>query len=408
MGIARVARPLAIVVTVALAMGLAAVGDASAQDVQGLQATADRLAAQLDKLEARASELDEQYLSTGQEMEQVKAQISQNQAAVDDAKARMEEADAQADSYVVSAYMGAGAGAQVALGAGDPNQAVNQKVLLETLQGDRQQVSDDLRAARMDLEDRSADLEASTKELADKQAEQRSIKAELDASVAEQQDLLSGANAELQSAIKAEQERREAEAAAKAEAEARARQEAAAKAAQQAAAQQAAAQQAAARTAATQRPAAAAPAGGAAAPRATTPKAAAPRPAAPPPAPISAPNGGAAAAIAAAQSVLGTPYRWAGASPSSGFDCSGLTSWAWARAGVSLPHSSGAQYAATQRVPLDQLQPGDLVFFGSPIHHVGLYIGGGQMIHSPHTGDVVKVASISRGFGSAIGGGRVR
>ena len=83
--------------------------------------------------------------------------------------------------------------------------------------------------------------------------------------------------------------------------------------------------------------------------------------------------------------------------PGVGFDCSGLTSWAWARAGRSLPHSSRAQYASLPHVPLDQLQPGDLVFFGGrSVNHVGLYIGGGMMIHAPHTGAVVETASIYR------------
>jgi cell wall-associated NlpC family hydrolase len=115
--------------------------------------------------------------------------------------------------------------------------------------------------------------------------------------------------------------------------------------------------------------------------------------ASPPPAPATAPPpvaSGAAAAIAAAESVIGTPYQYGGASPQEGFDCSGLTMWAWAHAGVSLPHSSVAQYEALPHVDQSQLQPGDLVFFYSPIHHVGLYVGGGMMIDAPHTGTVVQ------------------
>jgi cell wall-associated NlpC family hydrolase len=114
--------------------------------------------------------------------------------------------------------------------------------------------------------------------------------------------------------------------------------------------------------------------------------------------PIGAPpaiNGrGAAAAIAAAESVLGTPYVYAGASPEQGFDCSGLTMWAWQHGGVSLPHSSAAQYAALPHIDRSQLQPGDLVFFYNPIHHVGLYVGGGMMIDAPHTGTVVQRRAI--------------
>ncbi|MDQ4149431.1 MAG: NlpC/P60 family protein [Actinomycetota bacterium] len=106
-------------------------------------------------------------------------------------------------------------------------------------------------------------------------------------------------------------------------------------------------------------------------------------------------SGGARAAVQTAHSLIGRPYQWGGSGPGS-FDCSGLTAYAWRAAGVSLPHSSRAQYAATQRVSREDLQPGDLVFFGRPIHHVGLYIGGGNMINSPQTGETVAIRSIAR------------
>ncbi len=104
-------------------------------------------------------------------------------------------------------------------------------------------------------------------------------------------------------------------------------------------------------------------------------------------------SGGAAAAVAYAQAQLGKPYLWAGAGPSS-FDCSGLTMRAWGAAGVSLPHSAAGQYANTAHVAIADLQPGDLVFFGSDIGHVGIYVGGGSMIHAPHSGAVVSYSTI--------------
>jgi cell wall-associated NlpC family hydrolase len=107
-----------------------------------------------------------------------------------------------------------------------------------------------------------------------------------------------------------------------------------------------------------------------------------------------APNGNVQAVLNAAYSVIGTPYQWGGASPESGFDCSGLTMWSWAHAGVYLPHSSAAQYSSLPHVDRTQLQPGDLLFFYSPISHVGMYVGGGQMIHAPHTGSVVSVVPV--------------
>jgi peptidoglycan DL-endopeptidase CwlO len=93
-------------------------------------------------------------------------------------------------------------------------------------------------------------------------------------------------------------------------------------------------------------------------------------------------------------SQLGVPYVAYAASPGSGFDCSGLTSWAWAQAGVSLPHQSGMQFNSLPRVPTGDAQPGDLIFYYSPISHVGIYLGGGKLIHAPNTGSVVNVATV--------------
>ena len=89
---------------------------------------------------------------------------------------------------------------------------------------------------------------------------------------------------------------------------------------------------------------------------------------------------------------LGTPYVW-GASGPGAFDCSGFTSYVYAQVGVSLPHNAAAQYSYGVPVGRDQLQAGDLVFFDG-LGHVGLYIGGGQFVHAPHTGDVVKISSL--------------
>ena len=114
-------------------------------------------------------------------------------------------------------------------------------------------------------------------------------------------------------------------------------------------------------------------------------------------APVPVNGVGAAAAIAAARTRLGMPYVWGAAGPGS-FDCSGLMLWAWAHAGVSLPHFSGGQYAASTHIPISQVQPGDLVFPSNPGSHVAMYIGGGQIIESPHSGAVVHIVPMGSWF----------
>jgi cell wall-associated NlpC family hydrolase len=119
--------------------------------------------------------------------------------------------------------------------------------------------------------------------------------------------------------------------------------------------------------------------------------------------PAPAPNPRAQTAVDAALSQVGKPYQWGAAGPDS-YDCSGLTMWAWASAGVALPHNSGAQYSATPRVERSDLASGDLLFFGSPIHHVAMYIGNGQMVEAPYSGQVVRVVSMDRS--DYVGAGR--
>lgn len=113
-----------------------------------------------------------------------------------------------------------------------------------------------------------------------------------------------------------------------------------------------------------------------------------------------APSGRAAAVLDFACAQLGKPYVWAADGPGS-YDCSGFTMASWAVAGVALPHSSRLQYSEGTHVSRSELQPGDLVFFYSPISHVGIYIGNGYMVHAPHTGDVVRVAPLSSGYAGA-------
>jgi cell wall-associated NlpC family hydrolase len=107
--------------------------------------------------------------------------------------------------------------------------------------------------------------------------------------------------------------------------------------------------------------------------------------------------------LATARAQLGKPYVWGAAGPRT-FDCSGLTKFVYAAAGIALPHNAAAQYASIKHIPLKSIRPGDLVFSGyGGVGHVGIYIGGGRMIHAPHTGARVEVAAL---HSNTIGAGR--
>jgi cell wall-associated NlpC family hydrolase len=122
------------------------------------------------------------------------------------------------------------------------------------------------------------------------------------------------------------------------------------------------------------------------------------------PSPVAAPSGGNSALVDIAMRYLGIPYVYAGADPS-GFDCSGFTMYVYAQVGISLPHNAAMQFGMGTPVSYDQLAPGDLVFFYG-LGHVGMYIGGGNFIHSPHTGDVVKISELAGHYASVFDGAR--
>jgi cell wall-associated NlpC family hydrolase len=119
-------------------------------------------------------------------------------------------------------------------------------------------------------------------------------------------------------------------------------------------------------------------------------------------APLAAPTQAAQIAVNTALAQQGKPYVWGGAGPSS-YDCSGLVQYAYARAGIALPHSSRMQSTIGTPVAYSNLQPGDLIFFYSPVGHVGIYIGNGQMVHASTSGQPVKVTNLAYmpGFNSA-------
>ncbi|GAB3503234.1 C40 family peptidase [Amycolatopsis cihanbeyliensis] len=115
---------------------------------------------------------------------------------------------------------------------------------------------------------------------------------------------------------------------------------------------------------------------------------------------VKAPGPAAQTAVDAALGKIGSAYRLGAEGPST-FDCSGLTSWAYQQAGIGIPRTARTQQTFGTPIARSQLQPGDLVFYGRPAHHVGMYIGGGRMVHSPQPGDVVKISPLQSNYTGA-------
>jgi cell wall-associated NlpC family hydrolase len=382
-----------------------------ADPIDDARAEARRISDRLDELNLRVSVLDEEYNATRAELEEVEAQLVDAEAEIEQSESERSIKLENVREYAVEAYIGGSKHSQVvAYLDSDGSDFAERESYLQAATGDKKRVLEDLRAALEDLDTEVASTESIRGELEGLTAQLDERREEIESLISEQSDLLAGVESELGELIREEQERQAAEAAAAAE-----------RAAREAAATVAANVDAGDRPASAAAPgAAAAPATEPATPAPVAPNdpAPAPAPAAPPPqtsppataAPAPPPPPPASSSrvqtvLAEAQRQLGVAYRWAGSTPSSGFDCSGFTAWVWNAAGVYLPHSSRAQYSATRRVSTADMQPGDLVFFGSPIHHVGLYVGSGQMINSPRTGDVVRYANVYRR--DLVGVGRI-
>ncbi|MDQ3915024.1 MAG: NlpC/P60 family protein [Actinomycetota bacterium] len=338
----RIAATAALAVCLSAGL-LAQTGSLAAPTEAELDAARERLM----ELEAEFEIVVEDYNRVHEGLTEVQARIGTTELEVRTIERRMGTRRDAAVDVARELYMGGSTDAlEAVLSAADFNEVQSRLEYLQTTQVAQSKLFEGLAADRSVLEGKLEELEEDRAAALAAEERLSALRSDIEAKLADQQDEI----AELNAAI----ERAERLAAARA-AESRA--------------------------------------------EAATP----PPPAAPPVAPAPAPNAGAQAAVDAALSQLGKPYQWAAAGPDS-YDCSGLTMWAWARAGVALPHNSGMQYAATPRVDRSDWQPGDLLFFGSPIHHVGMYIGNGQMVEAPYTGSQVRVGSASRS--DYVGAGR--
>jgi cell wall-associated NlpC family hydrolase len=389
-------------VAAAIAVGflLTSATVAQANSVGSQKQKVDQIAEQLDNLENRIGQLDEDYGAAQDRKAELDQEIADSQAKIAQQQGRLDELAGVLGDIAVDKYV---SGSALELSPLFSNAAAyseaEQKDSLSRLALDSGSGStDEMLALAEDLAKEQASLDRKQQQVAD-------LVATLDAKMSEAQALqteysqkLSSAQAELGVAIEQERERRAEEAAA----------------AELAKQQQAAAAASAAAAANTKSAVAAVPrgggTGGGSSPAAPDPSSggggggsdpAPPAPPAPSAPPVSSMAG---IAVNAAMSQLGVPYRFAAESPGVAFDCSGLTKYAWGQAGVYLPHQSGAQYGSIPHVSQSEVQPGDLIFYKSPIGHVAMYIGGGSLVHAPASGDVVKVAVVN--WSKVVGIGR--
>jgi peptidoglycan DL-endopeptidase CwlO len=342
---------------------------ASADAIADKQAQANALASKIDELNHVIERNAEAANQAQIELDGLTQQVQDAQTKVAAAQAEHDKHEGELRDYAVNAYVhGTDAVSQQQASGIDPADQGQRQGYLTAASGNRQQLIDELRATEEDLKVQIGQLNEAKGAAEAKAADLQNQKSAAESAVSQQQGLYNQAQGELATLVRQAQERAAAEQQAAAEARAKA-------AAAQA---QASAPPSAARGGGAS--AVARPSGGAAAPAA-------------PAGPAPSAKGGAGAAIAEAQRQLGKPYAWGAAGPNA-FDCSGLTAWAWRAGGVSLPHFSGAQYSSTTHISMSAIQPGDLIFYESPDQHVALYVGGGQIIHAPHAGDVVRYDSL--------------
>jgi cell wall-associated NlpC family hydrolase len=322
----------------------------------------------------------QQYDAAQLELQRVKGSLRRNEVALGVAKGNFHVAQQRLMSRIYSLYVnGAPSAIDVIAGAKSLSQLIDRAESAQVLSNQDAALGKQALRFEQNVQRKERQLKRLKAERQATVASLAAKKRQIDGALAEQKRLLASIHttiANLQAQERARELRIQAEAQARLRAEARAR----------AAAQAAAAQQPA-QTTAPQSPSTS----GVVAPPVTVPVVT---------------GAGHPAAASIALRYLGVPYVWGGASPS-GFDCSGLVMYVYAQLGISLPHYTVAQWAATSHISLSQAQPGDLVFFDG-LGHVGIYLGNNQFVHAPHTGTVVQVASLSGYYASAlVGVGRV-
>jgi peptidoglycan DL-endopeptidase CwlO len=350
----------------AFAVSLFATGSATGEpeSVASKQAQAQSVLAQIQSLDASMEHAIEAYNLANEHLDAIRHDLAQNRITLRIAQGNLKRAQRALASRAVAIYTGGETDStlDVLVGSSSLAEVVDGLEAVDRVSDQDARVLRDVRTFRTQIQRRRAYLKNAKARQAQLVAERASHKASIESQLAERQRMLSSIRSEI-AEIRAAEQRRQAEL----ERQARAR---------------------------------------AAAPQPLIPELASAgtssSPAATPV--VQAPPAKYGGVVGIAMQYLGIPYVYGGASPS-GFDCSGFIMYVYAKVGVSLPHNAAAQYGYGTPVDRSQLQPGDLVFFNG-LGHAGIYIGGGSFIHAPHTGDVVKISSLSGWYSSTWVGAR--
>jgi cell wall-associated NlpC family hydrolase len=373
---ARLATTLSITLVAALALvgGVAADPD----KIDAKRAEAESVLAQIHELDMELELAIDQWNGANVRLEQIEAELAVNTERLAVAKASMRRAQTTVEQRLVTLYQeGEVDVVEVVLGATSFDDLLDGLDTASRVAANDARIVEEVRRTKAEVARRQAALERARAQQEEIVAQRAARRAEIEEGLAERRALYESVRAEIAELEAAEQRRQ-------ARLEAEARRRAAAIERRQARSQEAQENDPA-------------PAPSPAPEQSPSPPSPSPPPAGP----------GHPEVVPIALRYLGVPYRWGGASPS-GFDCSGFTMYVYGKIGISLPHYVSWQYGYGSPVSRSQLAPGDLVFFNG-LGHVGIYIGGGNFVHAPHTGDVVKISSIWDSWYSStwVGGRRL-